>query len=123
MCSHTGCYLILPFSLTFSTYGSEVGCCALKWIPTGGIFVTGGIIGKLLKAYPQYIKGDDSEFMKAFYDKGRVSPILKDVPLFAVTVEDMGLRGARMCALRVSYILASNPLFLHSLSNVLSLRI
>ena len=32
--------------------------------------------------------------MKAYHDKGRVSPILDDVPLFAVMVEDLGVRGA-----------------------------
>ena len=33
--------------------------------------------------------------MRAYLDKGRVSPILDNVPLFAVMVEDLGVRGAR----------------------------
>lgn len=33
--------------------------------------------------------------MKAYFDKGRVSPLLEDVPLLAVMVEDLGVRGAR----------------------------
>jgi len=48
------------------------------------------------------VEGDNSEFMKAYYEKGRNSIILDSVPLFAVKVKDMGLRGARMLALRVS---------------------
>ena len=32
--------------------------------------------------------------MKAYADKGRVSPILNNVPLLAVMVEDLGVRGA-----------------------------
>jgi hypothetical protein len=32
--------------------------------------------------------------MTAYLDKGRVSPILNNVPLLAVMVEDLGVRGA-----------------------------
>jgi glucokinase len=32
--------------------------------------------------------------MDAYRDKGRVSPILDNVPLFAVMTEDLGVRGA-----------------------------
>ncbi len=39
--------------------------------------------------------------MKGFYDKGRVSGLLKDVPVYAVLVEDIGLRGAHFVAMRV----------------------
>lgn len=47
-------------------------------------------------------QGMDSPFMKAFYDKGRVSSLLKSVPVYAVLVEDIGLRGAHFVASRVS---------------------
>lgn len=46
-------------------------------------------------------KGADSPFMKGFYDKGRVSGLLKAVPVYAVLVEDVGLRGAHFVASRV----------------------
>jgi glucokinase len=52
------------------------------------LFVTGGLTPKNI----QRIEGKDSEFMKAFHDKGRVSPILDTIPLFAVMVEDLGVR-------------------------------
>lgn len=39
--------------------------------------------------------------MKAFYDKGRVSGLLKSVPVYAVLEEDIGLRGAHFVAFRV----------------------
>merc|ERR1712127_61709 len=81
-----------------SAYGSEVGSAALKFIPTGGLFLVGGLTPKNIK----YIEGQDSPFMQAYKDKGRVSPILKTVPLFVVKNEDLGLRGGRVCALRVS---------------------
>ena len=73
------------------SYGSEVGSVAIKLIPTGGLYVTGGLTPKNI----EWIRGDDSHFMKAYYDKGRVSPILENVPVLAVMVEDLGVRGAR----------------------------
>lgn len=47
-------------------------------------------------------QGADSPFMKAFYDKGRVSGLLKSIPIYAVLEEDIGLRGAHFVAFRVS---------------------
>lgn len=79
-----------------SAYGAEVGGAAIKFIPTGGLYVVGGLTPKNIK----YIEGDDSPFMKAYRDKGRVSPVLDTIPLFAVKNEDLGLRGARVCAMR-----------------------
>mmetsp|Transcript_16368 Transcript_16368/g.26641 ORF Transcript_16368/g.26641 Transcript_16368/m.26641 type:complete len:132 (-) Transcript_16368:124-519(-) len=73
-----------------TSYGSEVGCVGIKLIPTGGLYVTGGLTPKNIK----WIEGKDSCFMKAYRDKGRVSPILDNVPLFAVMTEDLGVRGA-----------------------------
>ena len=81
-----------------SAYGCEVGSAALKFIPTGGMYVSGGLTPKNI----HYIQGEDSEFMKAFWDKGRVKGILNDIPLFAVMEQDLGIRGAYVCALRVS---------------------
>ena len=84
------CFVLL---LT-SAYGCEVGSAAIKFIPTGGMFVTGGLTPKNIK----FIEGQDSPFMQAYKDKGRVSPILESVPLFAVMVEDLGVRGAHKSA-------------------------
>jgi len=83
------CHLAMETMIT--SYGSEVGSVAIKLIPTGGLYVTGGLTPKNI----EWIRGDDSHFMKAYYDKGRVSPILENVPVLAVMVEDLGVRGAR----------------------------
>jgi glucokinase len=83
------CQLAMETMIT--SYGSEVGSVAIKLIPTGGLYVTGGLTPKNIK----WIEGKDSNFMQAYFDKGRVSPILDNVPLFAVMVEDLGVRGAR----------------------------
>lgn len=76
-------------------YGAECGSAALKFIPTGGLYVAGGLTPKNI----HFIQGKDSYFMKAFHDKGRVSKLLFDeIPLFAVMTESLGLRGALYCA-------------------------
>ena len=80
-----------------SAYGAEVGNASLKFIPTGGMYVTGGLTPKNIKL----IRGENSPFMKAYLDKGRLTKLLDTVPLFAVMTEDIGLRGARVCAERV----------------------
>ena len=82
------------FLFFYSAYGSECGNVGIKLIPTGGLYVTGGLTPKNIK----WIEGKDSLFIKSFYDKGRVSPLLDNVPLIAVMVEDMGVRGARKSA-------------------------
>ena len=74
-----------------SAYGSECGVAALKYIPTGGLFVTGGLTPKNI----EWIEGEQSAFMQAYRDKGRVSELVERVPMWAVMVEDLGLRGAR----------------------------
>jgi glucokinase len=93
---------IIVFSLLLfyflSAYGCEVGSSAVKFIPTGGLYVTGGLTPKNI----QFIVGQDSPFMKAYHDKGRVKPVLENVPIFAVMKEDLGVRGAYKCAQLVS---------------------
>jgi glucokinase len=94
-CMNLNCFGFL--NICSSAYGCEAGSAAIKFIPTGGLFVTGGLTPKNIK----FIEGQDSPFMKAYNDKGRVKPILEYVPCFAVKTEDLGVRGAHKCALMV----------------------
>jgi glucokinase len=89
---------VQAMEIMISGYGAEAGNCCVKFIPTGGLYVSGGLTPKNI----DFIKGEDSPFMKAYKDKGRLSELVKSIPLFAVLVEDIGLRGARVCAMRVS---------------------
>lgn len=66
----------------------------LKWLPSGGLYLTGGLTPKNI----DLIKDPEGLFMKAFMDKGRVSGMLKSVPVYAVLVEDLGERGAKFIA-------------------------
>jgi glucokinase len=81
-------------SIMISAYGCETGSVAIKFIPTGGLFVTGGLTPKNI----HFIEGLHSDFMISYLNKGRVSPILQHIPLFAVMVEDLGVRGAHKAA-------------------------
>lgn len=93
-----GSLTALATQIMLSAYGAEVGNACLKFLPTGGMFVTGGLTPKNIGM----IQGKDSLFMKAYLDKGRMNSLLETIPLFAVMTEDVGLRGARVCAERVS---------------------
>lgn len=77
-------------------YGSEAGNCCLKWYPTGGLFITGGLTPKNLGR----IKNPDDLFLPALFEKGRVSVLVKQCPIYAVLVEDLGERGAHLVAFR-----------------------
>lgn len=73
-------------------YGAEAGNLALKILPTGGLYVAGGIAGKLL---PKLRAG----FLPAFLDKGRMSPLLATLPVAVVTNPEVGLLGAGVAGL------------------------
>lgn len=73
-----------------STYGAEAGAAALKWMPFGGLYLTGGLTPKFIDD----IKDPNGLFMKALTDKGRLSFMVKKIPVYAVLVEDLGERGA-----------------------------
>ena len=45
-------------SIFTSAYGSEVGCVGIKLIPTGGLYVTGGLTPKNMN----WIEGKGSHF-------------------------------------------------------------
>ena len=69
-----------------------MGNAALKWLPYGGLYISGGIGAK----NPEWLKGDS--FMQAYADKGRLSNCVAQVPLYLVTTEDTGERGALFVA-------------------------
>lgn len=85
----------LAMETMFTSYGAEVGCVGVKLIPTGGLYVTGGLTPKNIDWITGKISPDGrSCFLDAYHDKGRVAGILDNVPLLAVMTEDLGVRGA-----------------------------
>ena len=81
--------------IMMETYGAECGNAAIKFMPFGGLYIAGGIAMK----NRAFLNEPDSPFQRAYRDRGRVSPLLRKVPLRLVTVEDLGLRGAHYVAL------------------------
>jgi hypothetical protein len=79
-----------------SCYGAETGVCALKFMPFGGLYLTGGVTNKTMEFLLK-----DNRFLEAYYDKGRVAPLLDRVPLYVVKCDDMGKRGAHLRAVQL----------------------
>lgn len=81
--------------LFVSLYGAEAGNLALKALATGGVYIGGGIAPKILDQLT------DGTFMAAFTDKGRLSPVLEDMPVRVILNPETALLGAaRHAALR-----------------------
>ncbi|AUX23567.1 hypothetical protein SOCEGT47_040940 [Sorangium cellulosum] len=68
-------------------YGAEAGNLALRELALGGVFVLGNIARHLVAARRE-------QFMKGFVKKGRLTPLLEQVPVALVTDPLVGVRGA-----------------------------
>jgi glucokinase len=79
-------------------YGTECGNAALKYLPFSGLYIAGGIAPKNL----EWLQEGKSDFLKRFREKGRVSTILRRIPVKVVLAEDLGLRGAHVVAARMA---------------------
>src|SRR5271166_5305434 len=71
-----------------SIYGAQTGNIALSFWATGGIFLGGSVAAKNLSLMK------DPIFMQSFLDKGRMAPLLKEMPVTIVLNDDAGLIGA-----------------------------
>jgi glucokinase len=71
-----------------SAYGAEAGNVGLKLMAMGGIYLGGGIAPKIQKTM------ENGEFLKAFLDKGRLSPLLQSVPVRVILDDTCALLGA-----------------------------
>ncbi len=69
-------------------YGAEAGNLALKLLATGGVYLGGGIAPKLADELVA------SEFVARFLAKGRMQPLLHDIPVWLVLDDRSGLWGS-----------------------------
>ena len=74
-------------------YGSQTGDCALNYMSTGGIFIGGSIAAKIVP------KMKDPIFLRAFLAKGRMEPLLGEMPVKIVINDDSGIMGAALYTL------------------------
>ena len=77
-------------------YGAAAGNLALKLLPYGGLYVAGGVTAKNMPLIR------DGSFLSAFGHKGRMSPLLKDVPVHLVINQNVGLIGAALRAAQIA---------------------
>jgi glucokinase len=75
-------------------FGAETGNHALKLMATGGVFVAGGIAPKIL---PRLQQGG---FLEAFSAKGRMSGLMRRMPVTVLCDGDVALKGAALFARR-----------------------
>ena len=66
-------------------------------MPYGGIYLVGGV----MEGIKQYLMENREIFIQNFTNKGRLSQIVKDVPVYIAGDIDVGLRGAQECAIRL----------------------
>jgi glucokinase len=81
--------------LFVSIYGAEAGNMALRSVALAGVYLGGGIAPKIRA------KLADGTFMAAFLDKGRMRPLLEEVPVFVILNDKTALLGAAYYAATV----------------------
>lgn len=75
-------------SLFVQIYGAYVGNIALLFKPSCGIFITGGIAAKIVD------KMQSEDFIHAYLNKGRMRILVKQIAVYLVTDERIGVLGA-----------------------------
>ena len=78
-----------------SLYGAVAGDLALVGRATGGVYVGGGIAPKIL---PKLRSG---EFLQSFRSKGRLSPLLEEIPVKVIIEPRTALLGAAVAAANI----------------------
>ncbi|HOO39041.1 MAG TPA: glucokinase [Deltaproteobacteria bacterium] len=83
--------------LFLSILGAEAGNMALKVLATGGIYLGGGILPRIISVIA------DSPFMESFTRKGRLSHIISDIPVNVILNPKVALMGAATFGLSSLY--------------------
>lgn len=82
----------LTLEMFFSILAAEAGNMALKFLSTGGLYLGGGMLPRLLSAF------DSKRFMERFVGKGRMAGILSAIPVKIIMTDKAGLKGAALTA-------------------------
>lgn len=73
-------------------YGAQAGNFALAVQASGGVYLGGGIAPEILPA----LGGD--RFRRGFLEKGKMAPLVEEIPVRVITDPDAGLIGAASAA-------------------------
>ena len=79
-----------------SIYGSEAGNTGIVYRATGGVYISGGIAGKILPALR------DGRFLRAFLDKKPMQELVARMPVRVVVEQRIGTFGAAAGAYRMA---------------------
>jgi len=74
--------------------GGQAANAALSCLPMGGLYLMGGTLRHIIPWLQSHY------FMNAFVGKGCMSSLLKKIPIYVVTSDNVGLLGARHIAKR-----------------------
>jgi len=80
--------VVETIKLFVSVLGAETGNLVLKTMASGGVFLAGGIPGKILTFL------DSKDFLKAYSDKGIMTEMMLDVPIQVITNSKTAILGA-----------------------------
>lgn len=90
---------IQAMSIFVSMYGAAAGNLALKMLATRGVYLGGGIAPKILKVLKS------PAFFEAFCAKGRMRPLMEQIPIYVILNEYTALLGsARYAAERAGLL-------------------
>ncbi len=78
----------LTLNMFLSVLGAEAGNLALKVMAKGGVYLGGGIPPRI----PDFF--NNGRFMKSFQNKGRMSGIMKNFPVYVILNPEAALWGA-----------------------------
>ena len=85
---------VKALDLWVTLLGAEAGNLALKALATAGVYLAGGIAPKIRA------KLHDRTFLESFHAKGRLSAVVKQMPVRLVLDQKAGLYGAARFALQ-----------------------
>jgi len=78
------------FRMFYHQYGVFVSSLACTFMPSS-IYIAGGIAARNLEAYDTYLKED---FLAGYLNKGRLSGLVREVPVRVIVQQRVGLYGA-----------------------------
>jgi glucokinase len=78
--------------LFMTVFGSAAGNLALTVLPTGGVYLAGGVVTHIAKRL------QNGQFTRAFMQKGRLQSVLDNFPIHVVRSPHVALVGAGMLA-------------------------
>jgi glucokinase len=77
-------------------FAAEAGNHALKLMATGGVYIAGGIAPKILPRLT------DGAFLDVFRAKGRMTDLMRRIPVTVLCDGDVGLKGAALYGRRMA---------------------